>query len=309
VRQRYFSQDKSLKGTSRKLILILILIAGLGGGALVLALKPWLLSTTATISEIPVRVTAIQQLAKGDWLVPRDAVAKISASKESYVLRLKHFRTESVPVTVANETKDPILLHSWELEPGDLLVMEPAAIQSPRPVAPTEGVDDERLIRLTLEAGMAAAMAEDLEESVRFISTEYQDRLGFNFALMRQLLERSYEEFKEPRIELVEAPTIQITDSQALVQAKVRLTAIYQGRRNYLLGDQMNPNSVLLVMNKSANSWKVSRIEGLRPLGFDEDFLKLLGAQIGLSLTEAESLEKKQFCMPCRQRMAERFGP
>ena len=176
-------------------------------------------------------------------------------------------------------------------------------------VAPTEGVDDERLIRLTLEAGMAAAMAEDLEESVRFISPEYRDRLGFNSALMRKLLKRAYEEFNQPRIELVGTPTIQVKDNQAMVRAKIRLTAIYQGRRNYLLGDQINPNSVLLVMNKSANSWKVSRIEGLRPLGFEEDFLKLLGAQIGLPLTEDESLEKKQFCMPCRQRMAERFGP
>jgi len=175
-------------------------------------------------------------------------------------------------------------------------------------VAPTEGVDDERLIRLTLEAGMAAAMAEDLEESVRFISAEYRDRVGFNFALMRKLLKRAYEEFNQPRIELVGTPTIQVKDNQAMVRAKIRLTAIYQGRRNYLLGDQINPNSVLLVMNKSANSWKVSRIEGLRPLGFEEDFLKLLAAQIGLPLTEAESLEKKQFCMPCRQRMEQRFG-
>jgi len=296
-----------LKARFKKLILILLV--GLGGGALVLALKPWLFSTTAQSSEIPVKVTAIQQAEQGEWIAPLDAVAKMSGSAESYVLRLRHFRTESVPVTVVNETKDSILLQSYELKPTDLLVMEPAAIQSPQAVAPTEGVDDEMLIRLTLEAGMAAAMAEDLEESVRFISAEYRDRLGFNFALMRKLLERAYEEFNEPRIELVGAPTIQVKDNQAMVQAKIRLTALYQGRRNYLLGDQINPNCVLLVMNKSANSWKVSRIEGLRPLGFEENFLKFLGAQIGLPLNEAESLEKKQFCMPCRQRMAQRFGP
>jgi hypothetical protein len=300
-------KENSLKGTFKKLLLLLPV--GLGFSALVFGLKPWLFSTTAPISEISVKVTAIQQLEQGEWIVPRNAVAKMSASAESYVLRLRHFRTESVPVTVVNETKDRILLHSYELKPGDLLVMEPAAIQSPQAVAPTEGVDDERLIRLTLEAGMAAAMAEDLEESVRFISAEYRDRLGFNFALMRKLVERAYEEFDEPRIELAGAPAIQVKNNQAMVQVKMRLTVIYQDRRNYLLGDQINPNSVLLVMNKSANSWKVSRIEGLRPLGFEENFLKFLGAQIGLPLTEAESLEKKQFCMPCRQRVAQRFGP
>jgi hypothetical protein len=296
-----------LKDTFKKLLLLLPV--GLGFGALVLGLKPWLFSTTAPVSEIPVKVTEIQQSEKGVWIVPRDAVAKMSTSAESYVLRLRHFRTERLPVTGVNETDDRILLHSDELNPGDLLVMEPAAIQSPQAVAPTEGVDDQRLIRLTLEAGMAAAMAEDLEESVRFISAEYRDSLGFNFALMRKLLERAYEEFNEPRIELTEPPAIQVKDNQAMVQAKMRLTAIYQGRRNYLLGDQINPNSVLLVMNKSANSWKVSRIEGLRPLGFEEGFLKLLGVQIGLPLTATERLEKQQACMPCRQRMAELFGP
>lgn len=61
-------------------------------------------------------------------------------------------------------------------------------------------VDDEHLILLTLKAGMAAAMTEDLDESLRFISTDYRDNLGFNFNLMRGLLERAYEEFDEPRI-------------------------------------------------------------------------------------------------------------
>jgi len=276
---------------------------------LVLGLKSWLSSTTATVSQIPVKVTKIQQSEQGKWIVPRDAVAKMSTSAESYVFRLKHFRTESVPVTVVKKTDDRILLRSDELKPGDLLVMEPTAIQSPQAVVPAEGVDNERLIQLTLEAGMAAAMAEDLDESVRFISPDYRDSLGFNFTLMRKFLERAYEEFSEPRIELNEPPGIQVINNQAMVQAEITVTAIYQGRRNCLLGEQKSPNSILLVLNKSVNGWKVSRIEGLRPLGFEEGFLKLLGAQIGLPLTEAESLEKKQFCMPCRQRMAERFGP
>ena len=147
-----------MKGTFKNLLLLLLV--GLGVGALVLGLKPWLFSTTAPVFEIPVKVTEIQQSEKGVWIVPRDAVAKMSTNPESYVLRLRHFSTERVAVTVANETDDRILLHSDELDPGDLLVMEPAAIQSPQAVAPIEGVDDERLIRLTLEAGMAAAMAE-----------------------------------------------------------------------------------------------------------------------------------------------------
>ena len=296
-----------MEGTPKKSLLLVLV--GLGVGALILGLKPWLFSTTVPVSEVPVKATEIKQLEQGKWIVPRDAVVKSSTSADSYVFRLNHFQTESVTVTVVKETDDRILLQSHELKLGDLLVMEPAAIQPSQAVVATEGVDDDKLIRLTLEAGMVAAMAENLDESVRFISQDYHDSLGFNFALMRKLLERAYEEFGEPRIELTEPPVIQVKDNQAMVQAKITVTAAYQGQRNYLLGEQGNPNSVLLVMNKSANGWKVSQIEGLRPLGFEEGFLKLLGAQIGLPLTEAEGLEKKQFCMPCRQRMSVRFGP
>jgi hypothetical protein len=152
-------------------------------------------------------------------------------------------------------------------------------------------------------------MAEDLNESVRFISPDYRDSLGFDFALMRRLLERAYDEFDQPRIELADPPAIQVKGRQAVVQAQLRLTAIYQGRRNYLLGNPDHPNGVLLILDKSADSWKVSRIEGLRPLSLEEGFLKLLGGQIGLPLTAAERLKKQQACMPCRQRMAELFGP
>ena len=101
---------------------LLLLLVGFGVGASVLTIKPWLLSTTAPVSHIPVKVTVIQRSEQGKWIVPRDAVVKMSTSAESYVFRLKHFRTEGVPVTVVKRTDDRILLRSDELKPGDLLV-------------------------------------------------------------------------------------------------------------------------------------------------------------------------------------------
>ena len=126
---------------------------------------------------------------------------------------------------------------------------------------------------------------------------------------MKDLLEEAYRQFDEPRIEITEPPAIGIQGSQAIVQTKVLVTATYQGFRNYLLGDQDGPNRVLILMDKSACGWKVCGIEGLRPLGFDQNYLKLLGAQVGVPLTVEEQVEKQQFCMPCRQRMAQRFAP
>jgi cytochrome c551/c552 len=47
----------------------------------------------------------------------------------------------------------------------------------------------------------------------------------------------------------------------------------------------------------------------MKSVGFEERFLRILGAQVGLPLTKAEQIEKQRACMPCHQRMAERFGP
>jgi hypothetical protein len=281
----------------------------LGIGGLAVKTASFLIPPREHIAETPVEVVETDALGTGLWLVPKDAIAQQSGIANPFVHRIKNLRIERLTVEVTAETEGHVELRSNELEAGDLLVLEPGAVHVGKAVAPTSGIDDKGWILLTLEAGIAAAMAEDLTESVRFISPSYRDSLGFNFTLMRRLLERAYEEFDSPRIELAEPPAIQLRGSRATVQAQLRLTAIYKGRRNYLLGDQDHPNNVLLILDKSANGWKVSQIEGLRPLSFQEGFLKLLGAQIGLPLTETEQLEKQQACMPCRQRMAELFGP
>lgn len=297
-----------MKDTAKRLFLVLLVVLGVGG--LVAGILSLFSPTGEHVIETPVEVVEIEHRGNGLWLVPKEIIAQQSGISDPFVLRLeKKLRVERLTVELAAEIDGCVQLRSNDLKAGDLLILRPGALQAGQAVAPTSGIDDERLIRLTLEAGMAAAMAEDLEESVRFISPNYSDSLGFNFNLMRRLLERAYKEFDEPRIELAKPPVIQIKGSQAVVQTQMRLTAIYHNRRNYLLGDQDNPNNTLLLLDKSANGWKVSQIGGLRPLGFGERFLKLLGAQVGLPLTAAERLEKQQTCMPCRQRMVELFGP
>lgn len=198
---------------------------------------------------------------------------------------------------------------SADLEAGDILVFQPGAVQAGQAAAPMARTEDEGLVRTTLQAGMAAAMAEDLEESVRFISPNYRDALGFNFNVMRRFLKRAYEQFDEPLIQLPEPPEIAVKGAEALVRVKARVSAIYRGRRNYLLGDEEVPNTIFVRFEKVEERWKVVEIKGLMPLGFDEKFLRFLGDSLGLPLTHAEKQERKRFCMPCRKKMGDRFGP
>lgn len=296
-----------MKSTLKKFAYMVLV--GLGIAALVVGVKLWLFPTSQRVSEVPVQVAEIGQSGKGIWLVPRDVVAEKSRESGHFVARLKHLRAERLAVKIAEEVEGGLLVTSDRLKSGDLLVLRPEMTPAGQAVAPTGPLDDERLIRLTLQAGIAAAMGEDLNESLRFVSTNYRDDSGYNVTLMSQLLKRAYKEFDEPRIELAEPPVIRIKGSMAVVQANVRLTAIYRGRRNYLLGDKDALNHILVQLQKSTYGWKISEIKGLRPLGFEERFFRLLGGGLGLPLTEAERREEKKTCMPCRQRMAERFGP
>ncbi|MHC1725561.1 MAG: hypothetical protein AB9866_06050 [Syntrophobacteraceae bacterium] len=101
---------------------------------------------------------------------------------------------------------------------------------------------------------------------------------------------------------------IDINAEGAVIHAGIRVEAVYGGKRNYLLGVPHDYNQVLVKMDKLDSGWKVAEIRGLAPLGFEEKFMKLLGAEIGLPLSAPEKVRKKEACMPCRSTMADRFG-
>jgi hypothetical protein len=276
----------------------------------IVGLLLWLPPVDQRDATIAVKVTEIKPAGENLWLTSRGVLDEGSPHEtRKEVVRLNHLRTQRLPVQVEKDAGDGLLLRSEELRAEDLLILEPGGLEAGQPVSPTAGVTPERLIRLTLEAGIAAVMAEDLENSARLLSRDYRDNLDLTKVVLARILERTYREFDAPEIELVEPPEIQVTGDQALVHAKLRVSAVYRGRRNFLLGDEQGPNAVRLTLNRLSEGWKVSGIEGLRPLGFDEGFLRLLGAQVGLGLSTAEEGQRQRACMPCRQRMAERFGP
>jgi len=291
---------------NKRLFLLLLIVLGIGG--LTVGIGFSIAPKDVHIIETPVEVVEIDHQGKDLWLVSKDVIGRRSGKQEPFALRLKDLRVEQLTIEIVSETGDNAEIRSDDLKIDDLLVLHPGKVQPGQAVVPIGGIDDERLVHLTLKAGSVAVMAEDLEESVRFISPNYRDSLGFDFNLIRRLIERAYEEFDQPLIELAESSISQINGFQVVVQTQMKLTAIYNNRRNYLIGDRINPNNIILLLDKSANGWKVSQIKGLRPLGFGERFLKILGDQVGLPLTASERVQKKQTCMPCRRKMKERFG-
>jgi hypothetical protein len=260
------------------------------------------------VEEASVRVIPIHPEGEGRGSLPQEAVMVDHLSGRAAIIRLNTLRAERLEV-VPEKIGDRI--HFQLREPGkdEYAVLNPRQITPGTPLNPIAGLGEEALIRLTVEAGIEAIKEKNYKETLRFLSPSYSDRWGFNARLMEQVIRRAFKEFDRPRIVLDGPPDIRIQNKQALLSASIRLTAIYQGRRNFLLGNSAHPNILWLQMGKTGSGWKLENVKGLQPLGFEENFFKLLGAEVGLSLTETEKAARQQACMPCRERMAERFGP
>ena len=269
----------------------------------------WYSPDIEEIHDIPVTVSGIKQVKNGIWKVSGPAVASDSENADTYFLRLKHLRAEKVNTRISKETGDKYLLSSGDLKPGDLLIENPAMYRNGQAVLPVSGVDDKRMINLIIEAGIAAATESKRGELFRFVSTEYRDRLGFNREIIGRFVKRIFEELERLSIHLAGDPEIFIKGKNAKVMLKLRIKAFYMGRQNYILGDAENPNNVIIIFRKSKNAWKVISAHGIKPLGFEEDYLRLLGGRFDLPLSDQEKLERDRMCMPCRRRMSERFGP
>jgi hypothetical protein len=269
----------------------------------------WYFPDIEEIHEIPVTVSGIKRVKNGMWKVSRSAVTSDSENSEPYVLRLKHLRAEKVNIRISKETSDEYLLSRGDLKPGDFLIENPAIYRNGQAVLAVSGVDDRRMINLIIEAGIAASTESKPEELFRFVSTDYRDRLGFNREMIGRFVLRVYEELESLSIHLDGDPEIFIKGKDAKAMLKLRIRAFYMGKQNYVIGDAENPNNIIIMFRKSKNVWKVISAEGIRPLGFEEDYLRFLGGRFDLPLTEHEKIERDKRCMPCRRRMTERFSP
>jgi hypothetical protein len=259
--------------------------------------------------EFEAAVAVIEKVGETEWLVRNTAVVPPEQGTGACVLRLERLRAKRIEVFPTGSSGDKLIVKSRLLAPGDLVLIDPASIEDGAAIAVTGGLDESSIVRLTLNAAVAAVNGASLTESMRFVSPRYADPEGFDFKILTGFLSKAFKEFTQPQMEIIEAPYIEVRGSEAVVQGSMRLQVFYRGRRNYLLGGPQSSNTVWMRMEKLAGGWKLLEIRGLMPLDFDERAMRLLGAEVGLPLSAREKMEKKEFCMPCRGKMAERFGP
>jgi hypothetical protein len=266
--------------------------------------------TTLTAGPGPedtVTVTSVKDDGPETWLLPKNVLIENNADSRPALFQVINLRACQVPVEIVGHSANGIRVKKGALPAGALVIVAPQEIRDNVAVQPVAGVEEEIVIQQVLEAGAVAIARKDFRECLRFVSPGYQDPWGYNARLIEGFLKRAFKEFSQPNLEFGGNLSIQVSGNRAMVQTAVRLRATYQGKSNYLLGDTGSFNSLTLLLNKEKSGWKVVQVQGLRPLGFDERFLKLIGFEIGLPLNPAEQQERQRACMPCRERMAERF--
>lgn len=302
---------KVLRSIRFRVILLLLLAMGLLAGYF--ARKTSFTVSIQLPKEHPAEVSRVEPTGGGAWLIPKAAVVRTGGDGKAFVMRLERLkakRIEVFPYDISGEkiSGQKVAVESNSLAAGDFVLIAPESFQDGEAVVVRSGLDEKTLAALTIDAGIAAAISKDLSESARFISPRYADSLGFDFRLMTVFLARAYKEFDRPEIEIAEPLDIRIDGTQAVIIESIWVRAGYRGHRSYLLGSPEAANSLVMRMEKSEDGWKLVEVKGLMPLGFDEKYMRLLGAEVGLSLSGQEKVEKREFCMPCRTRMDDRFG-
>jgi len=257
--------------------------------------------------ELGATVAEIEKAGESEWTVPEAAVVQ-EGGNNAYIFVLKKLRAKKIEVFQTGSAGEKLIVKSESLGPGDLILTSPSPVRDGAAIAVTGGLDEKRSVQLTLNAAIAAVNEASLQESMRFVSLEYTDRMGFDHDLLSKLLRRAFKEFSQPWIEIVQGPDIQLQGAEAIVSGSIRLQALYRGKRNYLLGGPDSSNTLWLRMEKKPGGWKLAEMRGLMPLDFDERAMRLLGSELGMPLSARETAEKKEFCMRCRGKMAERFG-
>lgn len=238
----------------------------------------------------------------------RVKVERILYYNKKMELNLKRFYTGFMFYLVVLLAVGSLILLFWGCDHTDSLTQELGVVHESPAEPSTRGLSDHQLVEDLIKKGVEAVHGEDLKKSMNLFSPDYGDGLDFNVVIMRKLIKRAYRRFDEPRIFFKKPPDITIDGNMAIVHAMVKLSVIYSGKRNYILGDSKTHNSVIMTLNKHPEGWKIMSIEGLRPLGFEEGILRHLGDDLGLALTSDERQASRRFCMPCRIRMNERFS-
>jgi hypothetical protein len=296
---------RTLKKKFKTKLFWLILLLAFGLTALLYFLAT---TTTQPGQEHPVTVVQVKNDGSDTWLLPKNVLLKNNTDAKPVLFHVDHLRAHQIPVEIVGHSENGIQVKKSALPAGALVIVGSQDIHDNEAVAPVAGVEEQAVIQQVLNSGAAAIERRDFQECLRFVSPRYQDPRGYNLRLIELFLKRAFQEFSQLRVEFGGTPEIRVSANQAMVQTAVRLRAAYLGHSNYLLGDSRSFNSLILTLEKEKSGWKIVQVQGLRPLGFDERFLKLIGYEIGLPLNPAEQQERQKACMPCRERMGERFN-
>ncbi len=126
-------------------------------------------------------------------------------------------------------------------------------------------VTEEERIRRTLMDGKRAIEREDLKGVMKHISMFYRDDYGFTYLRVRALFQRLFEEFDDIQI-FVDRMEVELkNDDNATATLLTWATARGKEGKGYIACSGQEPCRVRIDLEKGGGSWRVTRVQGVRP--------------------------------------------
>jgi hypothetical protein len=121
--------------------------------------------------------------------------------------------------------------------------------------------DEKRIIKIVSKIE-EAAVSEDIDKVMDFISFNYSDDNHNGYIQIKQIILTGFRRLDDIEIER-NIEGISIIDNVAESELSFRVIASFGDERGYIIGDAARKESIKVFFEKSAQRWFITKIEGV----------------------------------------------
>ncbi|MBI4654669.1 MAG: hypothetical protein HY752_06700 [Nitrospirae bacterium] len=121
---------------------------------------------------------------------------------------------------------------------------------------------NEKRIKKVINNTEKAVVAEDIEGMMGHISYNYLDDYGNGYLQIKNIMLQAFQLFDDIEIEK-DIIKISVKNSHAEAHVSVRVIALHNEDRGYIIGDAVSAQTIKVFLEKSPNKWLVTKVEGV----------------------------------------------
>ena len=122
---------------------------------------------------------------------------------------------------------------------------------------------DESRIKKLVKEGATAVEKEEIDNVMAKVSFNYQDEKGFNYILIKKILESQFKAMSGIKVEH-ENLKIEVKEKLATAEFDLCVIATIGNQTGYIIGDLKAPARIKLFLEKERATWLVIKTEGIQ---------------------------------------------